>query len=211
MPAKAQPSQDSKVTQPVAKVKTRASSYVYLTPIPKEERTAFITIKNDAGVYDFDLQTWLSKSLEEKSFTVVDNIDKANLVLRANLFRVGRVSQNDATELLDSEFGNSTQILSPDAMPNNSQPMTNNQAVILDLQYFGRNDLLNPELINPRSSMNNLTDTQLLLLCNTARWERYQTRIIAVTFDNNMPQQDIYTSLGQAITTANTDIVRGLS
>jgi hypothetical protein len=201
----------TKVTQPAVKVKTRASSYVYLTPIPKEERTVYISLQNDAGTDAFDPTPWLIKSLEEKSFVIVDNIDKANVVLRARLFRVGKINNGDADALLNSEFGNSTQLLSLEASPGATQPLSNNDAVILDLQYFDRNELVDPLQVKPRSSMNNLTDTQLLLLCNTSRWERFQTRIIAITFENTSSQQEIFSVLGQSIVSANSDIVRGIS
>ncbi|MES2204016.1 MAG: complement resistance protein TraT [Pseudomonadota bacterium] len=194
------------------KVKTRASSFIYLTPIPKEERTVYISIQNDSGTDAFDIQPWLTQSLQEKSFKVVKNLDEANLVLRANLFRVGKIRGDAAQALLDSEFGNSTELLTLESAPNSSaKPLPNNIAVVLDLQYFDRKESIDPQLAKPRSSMTNLTDLQLLLLCNTYRWERFQTRIVAVEFDSSTSLSEQFSALGQAASNTNADIIRGLS
>ena len=82
---------DSIINAQPLKVKTRASSFIYLTPISKEKRTVYISIQNDSGTDAFDVQPWLAQSLQAKSFKIVHNLDEANLVLRANLFRVGKI------------------------------------------------------------------------------------------------------------------------
>lgn len=201
-----------KVPQNAMKVKTRASSYIYFSPIPKEDRTVYIAIQNDSGSNVFDARPWLIESLQSKSFKIVDNIDQANVVLRANVLRVGKTRGDTAQVLLDSEFGNSTEILSMTSAPNGSaQPVPNNDAVVLDLQYFERNELIIPAEVVPRKSMLDITDIQLLLLCNTSRWERFQTRIVSIMFESSAPISDRFNVLGQSIEKANTDIIRGLS
>lgn len=194
------------------KIKTRASSFIYLTPIPKEARTVYIAIQNDSKEEAFNLEPWLIQSFQEKSFRVVKNLDEANLVVRANVFRVGTVSHNAAQALLDSEFGNSTEFLTLEpATTTSTQSTPNNVGIVLDVQYFDRKDLIDPNLAKTRASMSNLTDLQLLLLCNTYRWERFQARIVSVSFDSPAPLSTQLNALGQAIANANTDIIRGLS
>lgn len=193
------------------KVKTRASSFVYLTPMPKEARTVYISLQNDSGTDAFNIQPWLTHSLQAKSFKVVQNLDEANVVLRANLFRVGAIRGDASQELLDSEFGNSTQLLTLQPLPNSTQPLPNNDAIVLDLQYFERKELINPALAKPRASMTNLTDLQLLLLCNTYKWERFQTRIVSIVFGSHAPLSEKFDALGKAAADGNSDIVRGLS
>lgn len=200
-----------KVTQTNMKVKTRASSFVYLTPIPKEYRTVYISIQNNSGTDEFDAKPWLIKSLQEKSFIVVDNLDKANLVLRANVLRAGKIQADKTQELLDSEFGNSTPILTLTAKPGSTKPLPNNEAIVLDLQYFDRKELIDPLQAKPRDSMAHLTDIQLLLLCNTIHWERFETRIVSIVFGNHAPLEEKFDRLGQSAAIANADIVRGLS
>ncbi len=214
MPPKPKPTTPTSVTlsqQANINVKTRASSYIYLMSMPKEVRTVYIAIQNDSGVDAFNIQPWLTRSLQDKSFRVVNNLDEANLVLRANLFRVGKVRGDEAQALLDSEFGNSTQLMTLEPAPGATQPLPNNEAVVLDLQYFDRKELIDPALAKSRSSMANLTDIQLLLLCNTPRWERYQTRIISIVFDSQASLTEKFNVLGQAIANTNADIIRGLS
>jgi hypothetical protein len=200
-----------KVTQANMKVKTRASSFVYLTPIPKEDRTVYISIQNDSGTDEFDAKPWLIKSLQEKSFIVVNNLDQANLVLRANILRAGKIQENKTQELLDSEFGNSTPILTLTPKPGATKPLPNNEAIVLDLQYFDRKELIDPIQTKPRDSMAHLTDIQLLLLCNTTHWERFETRIVSIVFGSPAPLEEKFNQLGQSAATANADIVRGLS
>lgn len=205
-----------KVTDPIVdtktvKVKTRASSFIYLIPIPKAERTVYISIQNDSNSEVFNLRPWLVRSLQEKSFTVVDNMDEANVVLRANLYRVGKIRGDAAQALLDSEFGNSTELLTLEPSLDAKKALPNNLAVVLDLQYFSRKNLINPELVKPRASMENLTDLQLLLLCNTQHWERFQSRIVTIALGSTAPLAEQLGVLGQAAANANTDTIRGLS
>lgn len=169
-----------------------------------EERTVYIAIKNDADNVDFNLRLWLVQSLEEKSFRVVDHIDEANIVLRANLFRVGKVNPNDIEELLDSEFGNSTQILSPAL----EQDKNKYDGVVIDLQYFARKHLLQAHQNIPRLSMEHLSDVQLLLICNSAQWERFQARIVAIAMDTSSSHEKIYGALGEAIRQANKGMIK---
>lgn len=196
---------------PAANVKIKTTSYIYLNPLPKEDRTIFISIKNDSGTNVFDPQPWLVKSLQERSFKLVNNIDEANVVLRANLFRVGNINKKDAAILLGSEFGNSAELISPDSLSDTTAATQSENVIILDLQYFDRRNLVDSAQAKARTSMANVTDTQLLLLCNTSRWERFQSRIISMTADKNLSQQEKFSILGQSIANANTDILRGLS
>lgn len=206
------PTSPSKVSQNAMKVKTRSSSFIYLTTIPKEERTVYIATQNDSGSDIFDIKPWLTESFQQKSFTVVDNIDQANVVVRANVLRLGKVRGDGAQALLDSEFGNSTPLFSmTEVTPGSKEPLPNNTALVLDIQYFERNHLIDPALVKPRRSMNGLTDIQLLLLCNTSRWERFQTRIVSIIFDSSAPVETQLNVLAQSAEAANTDIVRGLS
>ena len=202
VPPKKKPTTPTSITvseQANIKVKTRASSYIYLAPIPKEKRTVYISLQNDSGTDVFNVEPWLAQSLQEKSFKVVNNLDEANVVLRANLFRVGKTHVDTAQALLESEFGNSTDLLTLEPMPNSTQPLPNNVAVVLDLQYFDRKELIDPALAKPRTSMTHLSDIQLLLLCNTHRWERFQTRIITIAFENPAPLANKLNALGQFI------------
>ncbi len=204
---RATPSKKPQASEPAVQVKTRASSYIYLTPMPKEQRTVYIATVNDSNTDTFELEPWLVQSLQEKSFRVVNNIDQANLVVRANLFRVGKLNSNEAIEILNSEFGNSTQLLTSETQPN----VINKEVIVIDLQYFDRKDLVGPALTTPRSSMYNLSDVQLLLICNSAYWERFQARIIALAKNEKFSQREVFTAMGKAIATANSDIVRGIS
>ena len=200
-----------KTTDAAMKIKTRASSFIYLTPLPKEYRTVYISIQNDSGTDAFNLRPWLESSLQEKAFTVVNNLDEANVVLRANLLRVGKIRSDNTQILLDSEFGNSTQLITLEPLPGATQPLPNNEALVLDLQYFDRKELLDPQTMKHRDTMSHLTDFQLLLLCNTNRWERFQTRIVSIVFGSPAPLEEKLNMLGQSAAKANSDIIRGLS
>lgn len=193
------------------KVKAHASSYIYLATIPKEQRTVYIITKNDSGTDGLDIKTWIAKGLQQKSFVVVDNIDKANVAIRINTFRLGKIQSDMAAPLLDSEFGNSTSFLSMTPAPDAKQPLPNNTALVLDIQYFERKKLIDPAQVTGRQSMSDLSDIQFLLLCNTTRWERFQTRVVSIAFDNDAPTEQVFNTLGSSAATANADSVRGLS
>lgn len=197
--------------EPLINIKTKSSSYIYLMPLPKQERSVFIEIQNNSGTDLFNLEPWLIASLEAKSFTITNNIDQANLVLRANLLRVGKVDDHESESLLSSEFGNSAPLISLEESSNISpSSMNKNDAIVLDLQYFARKKPVNPIEVNPRAAMENLSDLQLLLLCNTTYWERYQSRIISIAFDSQTKQEETFNRLGRSISESNSDSIRGI-
>lgn len=193
-------------------VKTHSSSYIYLMPIPKAQRTVYITTQNDSGEEDAtNVKKWIAQSLQQKSFVVVDNLDQANLAVRINTLRLGKVSNDMIAPLLASEFGNSTPLISMSQTPDAKQPPAKNTALILDLQYFERKKLIDPTQVTARHSMADLSDLQFLLLCNTTRWERFQTRIVSIVLENMSSQEQLLNTLNASAAKTNADIVRGLS
>lgn len=205
------PAKQPTLSQTPIKVKTHASSYIYLSSIPKKQRTVYLTLQNDSGTDALQIKPWIVESLEKQSFVIVDNLDKANVAIRINTLRLGKIENDLAPALLNSEFGNSTPLLRMAPAPQAKKALPDNVALIVDLQYFERKNLISPKNVQPRHSMADLSDIQFLLLCNTTRWERFQTRIVSITFANHVPQEQIFSTLGNATAKANTDIVRGLS
>lgn len=208
------PKKQASLASIALQVKTRASSYIYFSPIPVEQRTIYITTQDDA---DSDavpiIKNWMTHRLTQLDFMVVNNLDQANIALRINTLRLGKINNDLAPALLESEFGNSTPLFDRYPSMESALPTPNNTALVLDLQYFERKKLVHPDDVTARSSMTQLSDRQFLLLCNTTRWERFQTRIVSVVFNPppTSSSAEVLDTLSSTAAQANAEIIRGLS
>lgn len=193
-----------------ANLKTNASSLIYLNPLPKSARSVFIDIVNSADTNSFDLAQFMTIALEKRHFTVVNNQSQANIVLRANLLRVGNVDDSTMQELLSSQFGNSISkisLLDPEV---EDQSASGNYVIVIDLQVFERIDPLTTIDKEAAQQESSTAMIDMLRLNNTGNWERHTTRIVSSVKDIvNLTQAAVLARQGQAITKASENIIKG--
>jgi len=183
-------------------IKTRATLFMYFNTIPDDLKTAYITVQNNSGTDAFALYPYLVAALKENGFTIVYRLSQANFVLRANQLRVGIFPNYLTNELMQTDFGNSTQ---PLRLPTETLTTPANYAILVDMQAFQRTHFIDPS----QAPKTDASDTvELILLNNIATWEHSQTRIIAIGLHITETQAIILNELGREISTATRNVIR---
>lgn len=187
--------------KPDETIKTRATLFMYFDPIPDHLKTAYVTVQNNSNTDAFALYPYLVAALREKGFTIVDQLSQANLVIRANQLRVGTLPAYQIHELMQTDFGNSSQ---PIRLPTETPLTPVNYAIIVDMQAFQRTHFIDPSTAPKTETAGNI---ELMLLNNMATWEHSQTRIIAIGLHVTETQSVILNELGREISTATEHVI----
>lgn len=183
--------------------KTHATSYIYLTPIPKSEKSAYIQVVNKSSTSIIALEHHIHQALVKKGYTLVDSIDEANLVIRATLLRVGNPTNEEIAEMLNSEYGFSATKITLEDPEKIEGPL--NYGALVELQVFERNEFIS---VLSEGDITPPNEHAFLLLNNTMKWERFQTRISAVAYHSEDPPNDVLINLGNNIEEAVENIIR---
>jgi hypothetical protein len=183
-------------------IKTRATLFMYFDSIPDNLRTVYIRTQNNSGTDAFTLRPYLVQALKERGYTIVNHVSQANLVVRANQFRVGTFPSDKAKEIMQTDFGNSTQAIK---LPTEPPAQALNYAIIVDMQVFQRVKLIDP-LLAPKTEMSE--SIELITLNNISTWEHSQTRIITEALHIIQSQDIILNELGYEISTATKNVIR---
>jgi hypothetical protein len=193
-----------------ASLKTNASSLIYLNPLPKKARSVYINVINSADTDSFDLEKYMTIALEKNKFAIVNNQAQANIVLRANLLRVGNVSNSTMKALLSSQFGNSISQISLLDPTDENQSNAGDYVIVIDLQVFERIQRLTAIDTEAAKQPSDTAMVDMLRLNNTANWERHTTRIVSSVKDIvNLDQAAVLARQGEAITKASENIIKG--
>lgn len=70
------------------KVDSRMSETIFLDPVDKKKRTVFLQIRNTSGKSGFSIAPRVKNLIQNKGYTVVDDPDKANYWLQANILNI---------------------------------------------------------------------------------------------------------------------------
>ena len=81
----------------------RMSDTIFLRP-SKMAKTVYVEVKN-TSTYPLKFEDLLKQRLEEKGYTVVDDPDKANYWVQANVLYVGRIKRTAAEEMVTRGYG----------------------------------------------------------------------------------------------------------
>lgn len=211
--------QDTQPQTPVTTQKTRASSYLYFNRLEQDQQTAYITIINSSNTNtsQFNLKPYIEKAMQDKGYKIVPNSDQANIVIRANLVRIGNFDDEDTQDMRNSEFGNSAIKISLTKPKDIDGPL--NYGAIVDLQAYERSRPITPNLAKEqkentktKTKSNKKLDTesknQLLIYSNSMDWDRFQTRIITQELNTELPQEEVLKDLGEQIEQALYEIIQ---
>jgi hypothetical protein len=81
----------------------RMSDTIFLKP-GKMEKTVYVEVKN-TSTYPLQFADLLKKRLQQKGYTVVDDPDRANYWIQANVLYVGRMKRTAAEEVVARGYG----------------------------------------------------------------------------------------------------------
>ena len=193
--------------QPAATQKTRASSYLYFNQLESTQKTAYIKTINSSSSDDFDIKPYITLAIQKKGYKVVENLSQANIVIRANLVRIGNFDNDQTTDIRRSEFGNSAPKIALTTPEDTEEAL--NYGVIIDLQAYERSTPITPNSDETKETNSQRTEQeQLFIYSNTMDWDRFQTRIITQELNTTLPQEKVFESLGNQVEQALFDIIK---
>jgi hypothetical protein len=86
-------------------VQTRMSDTVFLDPVPPDEQTVYVDIRNTSDRPDFDIAPQVRAAVEARGYRVVEDPRDARFVLQANVLQAGRYSESASEAAYGSRFG----------------------------------------------------------------------------------------------------------
>ena len=86
-------------------VQTKMSDTVFLDPVPPDERTVYVDVRNTSDKPDFDIGPQIRSAVAARGYRVVDDPRTAHFVLQANVLQAGRSSQTAADASAGNGFG----------------------------------------------------------------------------------------------------------
>jgi Enterobacterial TraT complement resistance protein len=86
-------------------VQTRMSDTVFLDPVPPDERTVYVDVRNTSDRPDFDIAPQVRAAVEARGYRVVEDPRDARFVLQANVLQAGRYSESASEAAYGSGFG----------------------------------------------------------------------------------------------------------
>ena len=88
-------------------VQTKMSESVFLDPVPPDERTVYVEVRNTSDRPDLDLATPIRQRIAANGYTLVDNPREATFILQANVLQAGRSSETATEAAYKGGFGGS--------------------------------------------------------------------------------------------------------
>lgn len=92
-------------------VHTHMSETIFLDPVPAEQKTVYLGIRNTSDHPELDVRGSLSQALQARGYAVVSDPRAAHYLLQANVLQAGKLSKEQASALLSSNYGQPLQSL----------------------------------------------------------------------------------------------------
>ena len=86
-------------------VQTKMSDTIFLDPVPADERTVYLEVKNTSDKPDFDMTPQVRDAVGARGFRLVDDPRQANFILQVNVLQAGRSSPTAAEQAYNGGFG----------------------------------------------------------------------------------------------------------
>lgn len=86
-------------------VQTRMSDTIFLDPLPPEDRTVYVDLRNTSDKADFDLMPDVREAISNRGYRVVDDPRRAHYILQANVLQAGRSSETASQQAYNDGWG----------------------------------------------------------------------------------------------------------
>ncbi|KPF47785.1 conjugal transfer protein TraT [beta proteobacterium AAP121] len=86
-------------------VQTRMSATIFLDPVPVEEQTVFVQIRNTSDKPELDLAPEVAAAMQAKGYRVVTDPRQAKFYLQANVLAVGKSDPSAIRQVVGGGFG----------------------------------------------------------------------------------------------------------
>lgn len=193
-------------------VQTKMSASIFLDPVPSNQRTVFLQIRNTSDKAELDLAPAIQKAMEQKGYTVVDKLEEAHYLLQANVLQVGRCDLREAQHALEQGFGAAMGgALAGAAVGSVSSKHTHKgaavgglvgaavatvtDAMVQDVIYSVVSDVQISERVGNSVEVKQRTRSKLkqgingvqeMVSTEKVNWKRYQTRVVSTANQVNL-------------------------
>ena len=211
-------------------VQTKMSASIFLDPVPSNQQTVFLQIKNTSDKAALDLEPSIRQAMEQKGYRVVNKLEKAHYLLQANILQVGRCDLREAQHALEQGFGAAVGgALAGAAVGSVSSKHSTKGAVVgglvgaavttvadamvQDVVYSVISDIQISERVGNSVEVKQKTRSKLkqgtngvqeMVSTEKVNWKRYQTRIVSTANQVNLKFDkavaELVTGLSRAIT-----------
>jgi Enterobacterial TraT complement resistance protein len=185
-------------------VQTKMTETIFLDPVPANQRTVFIQVRNTSDKPDFDIEPAVRAAIEGRGYRVVDDPTQAHYLLQANVLQAGRNSEGAAEHSFAGGFGST--ILGGAAGAGAGRVVSENPGVIIggalagaalsavadafvrDVTYSIISDVQVSErtaqgVVVTESARQDLSQgtsgNRVLSSTETSDWKRYRTRVMS--------------------------------
>lgn len=86
-------------------VQTKMSATIFLDPVPAEQMTVFVQIRNTSDKQEMDLSQEIKNAVSAKGFRIVKDPKEAKFYLQANILHVGKTSPSAIQQQMGGGFG----------------------------------------------------------------------------------------------------------
>jgi len=186
---------------------TKMSATIFLDPVPPEDKTVLVQIKNTSDKEDFKPDAQIKSVLEKAGYMITDNPNEAHYLLQANILKIGTVTGDDMRDALVSGYGGTVEgavagaILTQDS----SNPLLGGllgaavgsvaDSLVKKVTYTIVTDIQVSEKVggnvkvveSNRAVLNQGTSGSKFIASNEQTdWRRYQTRIVSTADKVNL-------------------------
>jgi hypothetical protein len=206
-------------------VQTKMSETIFLDPVPVNQRTVFIQVRNTSDKPDFDIEPAVRSAVESRGYQVVDDPTAAHYLLQANVLQAGRNSDGAAEGTFAGGFG--SMILGGAAGAGAGRIASENPGVIIggalagaavtaladafvqDVTYSIISDVQVSEragagVVVTESARKDLTQgtagSRMLSSTETSDWKRYRTRVMSKANQANLEFEEAAPDLVAGLT-----------
>jgi Enterobacterial TraT complement resistance protein len=185
-------------------VQTKMTESIFLDPVPADQRTVFVQVRNTSDKPDFDIEPAVRASIESRGFRVVDDPTEAHYLLQANVLQAGRSTDEAADNIFAGGFGST--VLGGAAGAGAGRVLSENPSVIIggalagaaiaavadafvqDVTYSIISDVQVSEragqgVVVTESAHQDLSQgtsgNRVLSSTETSDWKRYRTRVMS--------------------------------
>jgi hypothetical protein len=185
-------------------VQTKMSDTIFLDPVPADEHTVYVEVRNTSDKPDFDIEPAVKAAIQARGYRVVDDPTRAHYLLQANVLQAGRTTEGAAEHTFADGFGST--ILGGAAGAGVGRVVSDDPAVIIggalagaalssaadafvqDVTYSIITDVqvserANQGVVVTESSHQNLAEgtsgNRVLSSTETSDWKRYRTRVMS--------------------------------
>lgn len=198
-------------------VQSKMSDTIFLNPVEDKQKTIYVQIKNTSDKPEFNITSWVKKSLQSRGYKVVTSPGKAHYLFQANILQVGKADITAASKAIAGGYGSSIQSVATGAVLggvvsggrsaggiiagglvgglvdtiSNAAVKDVTYTVITDIQISERaSEGLDVKQTDESEFRQGTGTTTKQSIASNSKWIRYQTRILSTANKVNLDFKD---------------------